>query len=138
MDTLALAAESDLAVRAEREALQGCWSYISGIREAQLLIVGDHFALKFDNGENYIGRFQLDPTHKPKAMDMVVLEGPERHKGKTASCIYELDGLHLTWCPGAPGKGERPLGFPPADDAEHLCVVFRREKPPNYCDFIDD
>jgi uncharacterized protein (TIGR03067 family) len=138
MELLALdAAAKDQAIQAERDRLQGGWAFVSGIREAELWLVGDHFALKFDNGDLYIGTYQLDPTQKPRAMDMTVLEGPARHRGRTSLCIYDHDGFHLTWCPGPPGGGERPQDFP-REDTEQLCVVFRRAKPHCVTDFLDE
>jgi uncharacterized protein (TIGR03067 family) len=81
----------------------------------------------FKNGSIYLGTFRLDPTRKPKAMDMLITEGPD-YQGQTALAIYALDGDHLIWCPAKPGTAERFKYFPPEEDKEHLCVVFHREK----------
>ena len=116
------------AVR-DRERLQGVWNFVTGRRKAQLFISGDHFTAKFSNGDVYLGTFDLDPTRKPKSMDMTVSEGPLKYKGVTAKAIYALDGEHLVWCPAEPGAKERPKAFPPTDSQEFLCIVFRREKP---------
>jgi len=113
----------------DRERLQGVWNFVTGRRKVQLYITDDHFTAKFSNGEVYVGTFEVDPTKKPKAMDMTVAEGPDRYKGLTTRCIYALDGEHLVWCPAAPGARDRPKAFPPTDSQEFLCVVFRREKP---------
>jgi uncharacterized protein (TIGR03067 family) len=112
----------------ERERLQGVWNFFTGRRKVQLLLDGDHFTAKFNNGDVYVGTFDLDPTKKPKAMDMTIADGPERHKGSVARCIYALDGDHLVWCPAEPGADARPQAFPPTDSQDFLCVVFRREK----------
>jgi uncharacterized protein (TIGR03067 family) len=130
MDTLLL--DLDLAREAaickDKERLQGTWNYVSGIRAAQMLIAGEHFTVKFANGDIYLGVYTLDPTAKPKMMDMTIQEGPDKHRGKTSLVIYELDGEHLIWCPAEPGTGNRRAAFPPDDDTQHLCIVFRREK----------
>jgi uncharacterized protein (TIGR03067 family) len=115
-------------VRRDRERLQGAWSFVSGKREAQLLIAGDHFTMRFKNGDIYVGTFAVDPTHKPRAMDLTIHDGPERYKGKIALAIYEFDGDHLIWCPADPTREDRPRAFPPDEDPDHLCIVFRREK----------
>jgi uncharacterized protein (TIGR03067 family) len=130
MDTLLLDPDvaREAAIHRDRERLQGSWNFVSGIREAQMLIAGDHFTVKFKNGDIYLGIYTLDPTTKPKMMDMTIHEGPEKHRGKTSLVIYELDGDHLIWCPAEPGTGNRRSAFPPDDDLQHLCVVFRREK----------
>src|SRR5437660_10687372 len=103
------------AVRRDRDKLQGTWSFLSGKREADLLVAGDHFTIRFKNGDIYVGTFHLDPTRHPRAMDMVIHEGPARFKGKTALAIYEFDGDHLIWCPAEPGRADRLRAFPPED-----------------------
>ena len=102
----------EAAAAKDRERLQGVWNFITGRRKVQLYITGDHFTAKFSNGEVYVGTFEVDPTKKPKAMDMTVAEGPERYKGLTTRCIYALDGEHLVWCPGA--RAARPAAGLPA------------------------
>ena len=118
----------EAAAAKDRERLQGVWNFLTGRRKVQLFINGDRFTARFNNGDVYVGTFDLDPTKKPKALDMTVVEGPDKYKGLTTRCIYALDGDHLVWCPGDPGSGERPKAFPPSDSHEYLCVVFRREK----------
>lgn len=130
MDSLLLDSERarEAAIQRDKERLQGTWNFVSGLREAQMLIAGDHFTVKFKNGDIYLGIYTLDPTTKPKMMDMTIHEGPEKHRGKTSLVIYELDGEHLIWCPAEPGTGNRRNAFPPDNDLHHLCIVFRHEK----------
>jgi uncharacterized protein (TIGR03067 family) len=131
MESLLLSPESlkESAAKRDIARLQGTWNYVSGIRQAQLLISGDHYTVKFKkSGDIYVGTFQVDPTLRPKAMDMVIHEGPERHRGKTSLCIYEFDGPYLIWCPSPPGATERRIAFPPESDLEHLCLVLKHEK----------
>jgi uncharacterized protein (TIGR03067 family) len=123
------AAVREQAVQAERDRLQGSWTYVSGLRAAQLLFVGSHYTVKFDNGDIYLGTYVLHPDRKPKVMEMRITEGPERHRGKKTIAIYEMDGPHLIWCSCEPGKEESLTAFPPEDDRQHLCIIFRREKP---------
>jgi uncharacterized protein (TIGR03067 family) len=115
----------DLA-RREQEKLQGRWVYMAGPREAELLIMGNLFTVRFKNGEVYRGKFTLRPMHRPRGMDMRITEGPERHLNKIARAIYALDGKHLIWCANKPGLEQPPPFFPPPGDTEHLCIVFRR------------
>jgi uncharacterized protein (TIGR03067 family) len=117
------------AARRDRERLQGTWSFVSGKREAQLMISGDHFTMRFRNGDIYVGTFTVDPTNRPRAMDLVIQEGPEQYRGKTALAIYEMDGEHLIWCPAEPGRESRLRSFPPEDDLGHLCIIFKRNRP---------
>ena len=117
----------EAAAARDRERLQGVWNFVTGRRKVQLYVSGDHFTAKFNNGDVYVGTFEIDPTKKPKAMDMTITEGPDRYRGRAARCIYALDGEHLIWCPGEPGAADRPTAFPPTDSQEHLCIVFRRK-----------
>jgi uncharacterized protein (TIGR03067 family) len=121
----------ECASRHDRERLQGSWSFVSGARRAQLLVAGDHFTLTFTSGDIYVGTFHLEPTCKPRAMDLVLEEAPERHRGKSVACIYEFDGDYLIWAPTEPGCGQRLPAFPSSSDLDHLCIVFRREKTPS-------
>src|SRR5438094_4388738 len=85
--------------RADLEMLQGAWLSVSGRHQAELLIAGNLFAVKFLNGKIYMGTLDLDAGERPKEMLMRIDEGPIRHKGKFALCIYELTGDTLRWCP---------------------------------------
>src|SRR4051794_5769930 len=78
------------AARRDRDRMQGVWKFVSGKREAKLLVSGDHFTMHFRNGDVYVGTFTLDAAARPKAMDMFITEGPEAHKGKTSLAIYEF------------------------------------------------
>src|SRR5262249_35077309 len=113
--------------RRDSDRLQGAWFFVSGHREAQLLIAGEHFTMRFKSGDIYVGTFSVDPTHKPRAMDMVGHGGPERHRGKTFRAIYEFDGEPLIWCPGD-ADGQRLPAFPAEEDMAHLCIIFRRDR----------
>jgi uncharacterized protein (TIGR03067 family) len=115
-----------------KQQLQGTWVYVSGRWPAQLFFAGDHFTVHFENRGTYMGTFQVDPTQSPAAMDMMIEEGPEPHKGQTALCIYSLDGDWLWWCPAEPGEKERRATFPLHGEGRYPTLVFRREvaEPP--------
>jgi len=116
-------AQNDLA------QLQGAWASIAGRRQAELLIAGNLFTIKFLDGAIYMGTFEIDPSESPPAMDMRIDEGPIKHKGRITLCIYDLAGDTLRWCPGKPGAEQRPDAFPDEDDCDGLCLVLRREYP---------
>jgi uncharacterized protein (TIGR03067 family) len=109
----------------DQQRLQGAWSFVTGPRQAELLIAGDRFTVRFAGGDVYSGTFTLDQSARPKALDMQVEDGPDRHRGKTALAIYALDGNCLIWHPSEPGS-ERMRFFPARDDKRSLCFVFRR------------
>jgi uncharacterized protein (TIGR03067 family) len=116
------------AAQRDRQRLQGTWNFIAGRREAQLSIVGDRYTMVFKNGEVYKGSFQVDPNHHPREMDLNIEEGPN-FLGLIARAIYELDGAHLIWNTAKPGDTARPRIFPEDPANDHLCIVFRHEKP---------
>src|SRR5437016_3075707 len=70
--------------RADLELLQGAWISVSGRHQAEFLIAGNLFAIKFLNGKIYMGTLDLDAGERPKEMLMRIDEGPLRHKGKFA------------------------------------------------------
>jgi uncharacterized protein (TIGR03067 family) len=113
--------------RPDAEALQGVWESGSGSQQVELLVAGSHFAVCFRDGAVYMGDFELEPDVPPKTMVMRIEEGPARHKGKSARCVYELDGGTLRWWLPEPGPRERPATFPAADDPRYLCIELRRK-----------
>ena len=131
-----VAAETE--AQAERASLQGTWRSVSGRREAEVLFAGYLFTVHFADGEVYMGAYQLDSHAHPKKMDMRIDEGPDKHRGKIAHCLYEVDGDTLRWCAVEPGSEERPTAFPSVYDTHHLSMVLQRELPkhqsekPNY------
>jgi uncharacterized protein (TIGR03067 family) len=112
--------------RIDRERLQGRWIALSGRRAAQMHIEDDQFVLSFRNGDVYSGTLILDPTQHPRAVDLLIDEGPTHHQNKLSLAIYEFDGEHLILSPATPGTDSRPRAFPPEGDETRLCLVFRR------------
>ena len=72
------------------------------------------------------GTTKLDPSAKPKAMDITGTEGP--NKGKTFLAIYDLDGDTLKVCYDLSGK-DRPTEFKTAEGTQLFLVTYKREKP---------
>jgi len=115
--------------QAELGSLQGPWLSVAGRRQAELLIAGGHYTIRFEDGLIYMGVLELDPSARPKTMHMRIDEGPAHHKGKTALCLYELTGDTLRWCSAVPGKTEKLAAFPAENDPNYLCLVFRHVQP---------
>jgi uncharacterized protein (TIGR03067 family) len=72
------------------------------------------------------GTAKLDPSAKPKAMDITGTDGP--NKGKTFLAIYELKGDTLRVCYDLSGKG-RPKEFKTAEGTQEFLVTYKRKKP---------
>jgi RNA polymerase sigma factor (sigma-70 family) len=84
----------------DKEKLQGTWVGVEGERAGQkipaeeiekfkVVIKGDKFTVNPD-GEKKGATFKLDPTQKPKAIDVMPQDSPD--KGKTMAGIYSLEG----------------------------------------------
>ena len=71
------------------------------------------------------GTIKLDPTKKPKAIDVTFTEG--RHKGLIALGIYEIDGAAFRVCIAIDG-GQRPEEFSANSGSGRTIVVYKREK----------
>jgi uncharacterized protein (TIGR03067 family) len=120
----------DRATEKDQTRLQGTWCFLSGRRKADLIIEGERFSVRFQNGEEYRGTFKLDACRRPRQMDMTVLEGPGKHKDRTFLGLYELIGeTMLKWCPGLPDLKHRLHEFPDLEDESFLTIVFKRPEP---------
>jgi uncharacterized protein (TIGR03067 family) len=114
-------------VLTDLERLQGAWLSTDGRRQAEFIVSGYLFAVRFVDGDTYLGTFRLGPDQQPRAMDMLIDEGPAQHRGKIARCIYALEDDTLHWCAGEPGAEERPEAFPPENSRKYLSLRFHRE-----------
>jgi uncharacterized protein (TIGR03067 family) len=72
------------------------------------------------------GTVKVNPSAKPKTMDILGTEGP--NKGKTILAIYELSGDTMRVCYDLGGK-DRPTEFKSTPDTKHFLVTYKRAKP---------
>jgi uncharacterized protein (TIGR03067 family) len=70
------------------------------------------------------GSVKLDPTTKPKSVDVTFTEG--RYKGKTCLGIYEIEGDTFRVCCARPGD-ERPAAFSSEAGSGRVLVVYQRQ-----------
>jgi uncharacterized protein (TIGR03067 family) len=113
--------------KADKEKLQGEWKVTSATNGGQ--DTGKHVGdvVKFD-GDKFIVpdgecEYKLDPSKKPKQIDVSPLEGKE--KGMTFHGVYKLDGDKLTLHMSV-DEQERPAGFEAKEGA--LLFVLERVK----------
>jgi uncharacterized protein (TIGR03067 family) len=71
------------------------------------------------------GTIKLNPTKKPRAIDITFTEG--EHKGKTALGIYEIDSDAFRVCVARVGD-ERPAGFSARAGSRRILIVYKRKK----------
>jgi hypothetical protein len=119
--------ESSPRVCTDLENIQGDWLTVEGQRAGELTISGQNFSLRFLDNTHYAGTFELLPANSPATMLMHVVDGPPKHKGKSAWCLYSLEVGMLRWCPTEPGSNERLSAFPGMNDKRYLHTLFRRD-----------
>jgi uncharacterized protein (TIGR03067 family) len=126
----------------DKDALQGTWRLAAAeiskepipldrLKDGKEVLVGT-LVIKADSYIFHLGKntlemtFKMDPAHKPPAIDLTVVAGPE--KGKTYHGIYKIDGDTYTVCRSVePGK-DRPSEFATKPNSGLMLVVWKREK----------
>jgi RNA polymerase sigma factor (sigma-70 family) len=136
--------EADEA-KTDYDRLQGTWEFASythggktttkkdlGDKDGQpatLKFVGDKTLSEVSNigGKvvEYKGTYRIDPSQKPKEIDLIVERG-EKHFG-TSSGIYEVEGdiLRLCW-PADPKDLERPIKLESKEGERCHLMIYKR------------
>jgi uncharacterized protein (TIGR03067 family) len=115
--------------------LTGKWQCVAGeeggakatddlAKQLRLVFDGEKFKAYIGDMVLMAGTIKVDPTAKPKTIDLQGAEG--RLKGQTGEGIYELDGDALKLCLVEPGE-KRPTEFKTAKQGQHL-LVYKRVK----------
>jgi RNA polymerase sigma factor (sigma-70 family) len=128
------------ADKPDKEAILGTWKVVTQEQQGEskegdpeghrLIFSGDEFTIKEGEQAIYKGKFKIDASKKPKAIDMEITESAkEDHNGKTGLGIYALEGDTLKWCVNEPGETERPKEFSAPAGTKRMFVTFKREKP---------
>jgi uncharacterized protein (TIGR03067 family) len=129
------AGEKWKVIQAELKRFEATWHFVSieidgrqvpaeAFKEDSLVLNGKKYTLTV-HGKTTVGSFRIDPSQKPKAIDITITDGP--NKDKTAKGIYELTGDTQKICVAAPGK-PRPTEFVSKPDSGSVIQVLRREK----------
>jgi RNA polymerase sigma factor (sigma-70 family) len=128
--------------RGDREALQGTWLIESfdkpdGTRETEKELDGRGWVIKgdritFHNSRNTMGgtfSFTLDPSAKPKTIDVAFPASMIRGPNRTGLGIYKLEGDRLTV---ATSSEKRPTEFKADKESKTSVYVFRRGELPEF------
>ncbi len=120
------------------QRLQGTWSVVECIGDGRALSkkLRDQMTITFKGKKILVGggvdifkgsfTFKIDPKKKPKAIDIVALDGPL--KGKGVEAIYEVTGDGLKLClPIREGKN-RPTEFESPEGLGYGLFVLLRVK----------
>jgi uncharacterized protein (TIGR03067 family) len=121
------------------DKLQGTWSLVAAVRDGRdvpddevsrttLVIKGDAFTFPEDArvGTGPSGRFTIDPSRTPRAIDATPASGP--NKGETWRGIYEIAGDLYKVAFDPPGK-VRPTRFVSEPGSGRLHSIWRRGTP---------
>ena len=120
----------------ERKLLQGTWLPTAAelgenpldeatLKSIKLVVDGDKYTVTVGKAIDK-GTTKIDPAAKPKTMDIIGTDGP--NKGKTFLAIYELNGDTLRICYDLSGK-VRPTDFKTKKGELLFLATYKRAKP---------
>jgi uncharacterized protein (TIGR03067 family) len=131
-----LAADAkDEAIKKDRKQYEGTWQAISvevngnaapeeDVKKITVINEADgKWSIASDGKAMIRGTSEIDPTKKPRTVDLTVTEG--EGKGQTILGIYQFDGDTRKVCLSPAGEA-RPSEFSSADG--HILVVLKRVK----------
>ena len=92
--------------------LDGAWMAEKDGKKIELRFAKGDFTAEV-GGKTVKGTYKTDAKKTPKEMDITFKDSDPKIDGKTALCIYEVDGDTLKWAANDPAKGNpRPKEFP--------------------------
>jgi uncharacterized protein (TIGR03067 family) len=121
-------------VKDDLKKLQGEWVVVSyfqnGVDHSGTLaqamfrtISGNQWTTRTNNSSIQY-TFQIDPTKKPRAIDIQM--AGNQGNGQPMLCIYKVEGDTLTLCQAQPGQ-ERPTKFLSPSGSNLILTVARRK-----------
>jgi uncharacterized protein (TIGR03067 family) len=127
---------NDDATEKEHGRFEGVWSIalieVDGVKRPAPSFATHKVIISKDGGFAVVqgtqvtrGVFKLDVTKTPKHWDQTITQGPG--KGRTFSCIYELEGDTYKLCSSYRG-GDRPGEFGSAPGSGLIFQVMKRER----------
>jgi RNA polymerase sigma factor (sigma-70 family) len=120
--------------KTDKDSLQGAWIPVSAEEDGKKIpedvIKARNFEMVFTEdkvtlpikGDSQEAGYKLDPTKKPKQIDLLLGEG------KTAKGIYLLEGDTLTLCVEKEPGGERPAEFAAKEGTTRVLMVLKKKK----------
>jgi len=119
----------------ERKLLQGTWLPTAAelgeksfdeatLKTIKLVVEGDKYTVTVGKAVDK-GTTKIDPAAKPKTMDILGSDGP--NKGKTILAIYELKDDTLRVCYDLSGKA-RPTEFKTKKGEQLFLATYKRSK----------
>jgi uncharacterized protein (TIGR03067 family) len=123
------------AAKKELAALQGTWTLSSmevdgkavdadKLKSATLTIRDNRYILLSGKQQHEV-EITLDPSKKPKEIDMKFLDGP--NKDRVGKGIYHLDGNTLKICRALDPMQDRPKDFKTEGQIGYFVMVWERQ-----------
>jgi uncharacterized protein (TIGR03067 family) len=121
----------------DHDALQGTWKVISAESDGRpfgelmgetMTFEKDSFVIKDKDGVIIKGTFTIDPSKRPKAMDLRMADKKVEGQFRDAKAIYELTKGGLKCCWGEAGKDNRPKEFATKEGSNSTLFTMEREK----------
>jgi uncharacterized protein (TIGR03067 family) len=138
MTSLAAAGDDkEKAIKEDRKKYEGTWQLVSlevdGKKTAEedakkITVVNERdgkWAIEVEGKVVARGTSEIDPTKRPKTVDLTVTEGD--NKGQTALGIYEFKDDTRKVCLARVGK-ERPTEFSSTAGSGHILALLKRVK----------
>jgi RNA polymerase sigma factor (sigma-70 family) len=143
---LARAAEKPAAAdkgKDDKEAIRGAWQVIgleTGgkdapdndetklIKSGKCVITADKMTSTVGPAE-HVTSYKLDPTKKPKEIDVTPQDGPENEKGKVIPAVYSLEGDVLKVCFPSPKNPTRPTEVATKEGGDAMLLILKRQAP---------
>lgn len=118
----------------ERRQLEGMWFPVQSEQDAvtrrgesikpfKFVFIGNAFVHAAPLYP-FTGKFRLDSSQIPKAIDFIQVDGP--YKGKTQKGIYEFSGTQLKLCYTYQPGNERPIRFSADERASQVFLILER------------
>lgn len=132
----AVSAAQDNAAKKDLDAMQGDWQAVAvevdgnklpdeEVKSARLTFKGDKVITTDKGARTHEATVKLDPTKKPKTIDILPATGADA--GKTQLGIYSIEGDKLIICGGKGSEGARPTELKSGQDVVY--IVLQRIKP---------
>jgi uncharacterized protein (TIGR03067 family) len=128
--------------KSDLDKIRGTWLAVSLINDGKtlqdektpakegpttkLVYDGDKWMIKVGDKTVAKGVLKIDPSKKPKEIDILDESGMKNEKTKLG--IYEIDGDTYKFCLASAGK-PRPTEFTSKEGSGHTLGVMKREKP---------
>jgi uncharacterized protein (TIGR03067 family) len=118
----------------EEEKLAGAWRvtavHVNGmilpskqVPDLQLTFKNGRFTARLGKDKPQEGTYKLDPSKKPRTIDLERTSGPD--KGKKQVGIYELTGNTLRIC-ACEADNDRPTDFDTNDKPGYTVLILKR------------